>query len=220
MNLSEFELSDIDFNNIGAWPLVGKIILIAIVGVAIIGAGIWFDTKEQLVVLEAKEAEEQDLRKTFKAKQQKANAFPQLKKQLRNIEITFGGLLRLLPNKTQVPEVVVEISQRGTASGIELIRFEPQKERVGEGGIFMEFPIELYLLGNYHALGEFVSDIAGMRRIVTQHNVKIFITKHATKSLDGKLGMNVLVKTYYYKEDKAEDKKDDKKDDKKAKSKK
>jgi type IV pilus assembly protein PilO len=193
MNL---DLSKLDANNIGDWPLAIKGIAILVVCVAALGVGYWQHTQKQIIELEKEQRQEAELKRQFKIKQEQANILPQLKAQLEQIEESFGELLKRLPNKTEVEALLVDIAQQALASGLTVELFQPGGEAQGKGGFYVELPITLQLSGDYHAMGKFVSMVAALPRIVTQHNIKL------TPKGDGTLTMNQTAKTYRYVEQK------------------
>lgn len=188
MNLDE--LQNLDPNNIGAWPLPVRMVLI--IGVCLlVGAGFWkFDISTQTSLLETKRQEEVKIKKDFESKQRKAANLNALKMQLSEMKQSFGDMVRQLPDQTEVASLIVDISQTGLAAGLEFELFKPQKEKSSE--FYSELPISIRVVGNYHALGEFVSGIATLPRIVTTHDIKI--KKHSDDSDD--LVMEATAKTY------------------------
>ena len=196
MNIIE-ELQSLDMNDIGRWPFVFRAAAVAIVAVVATGAGLYlFVYEEKVPLLEKAEAEEQELRQTFEARQKKAANFDAYKEQLAEIESSFGTMLRQLPGKTEIPNLLVDISQTGLAAGLEEKLFQPMEENPRE--FYAEKPIKIRLDGSYHELGNFVSDIAALPRIVTLHDIEI--TPADTGAFD-QLVLNVTAKTYRYLED-------------------
>ena len=122
------DLRNVDFNNIGSAPLPIKVIVVVFIAVLIIGAGFYFDTKSQLTDLEIREAKEVELKATFETKAKKAANLEEYKDQLEEMRRTFGTLLRQLPSKTEIPALIVDISQTGLASGLEIMLFKPGSE--------------------------------------------------------------------------------------------
>ena len=193
MNLIE-ELQSLDVNDIGRWPLVFRAAVIALVFVAVTAAGIWFTiVKDKAPVLQRAEAEEQELRVTFENKQRKAANYDAYKAQLAQIEQSFGTMLRQLPGETEIPSLIVDISQTGLAAGLQEKLFQPQAEVPKD--FYAEKPIKIQLSGGYHEMANFVSGIAALPRIVTLHDINI--TPEQQGSFDS-LSLEVTAKTYRY----------------------
>lgn len=188
IDLSEFR--NLDPNNIGSWPLIFRIIVIALICVAVLGAGLWFDTKGQLDQLDKARQVETKLKDEFEKKQAKAANLDSYKQQMLEMEESFGTMLRQLPSKTEVAELLVDITQTGLASGLEFELFKPEKENPQE--FYAELPIQLKVNGTYHEFGDFVSGVAALPRIVTLHNISI------TASDNNQLSMEANAKTYRY----------------------
>jgi len=191
MNLSD--LNELDINNIASWPLPARIFVVAVVFVGVLGLGYWLDIKDQRINLEKVEAKETELRQTFEAKAKKAANLAAYEQQLEEMKESFGAMLRQLPNKTEVAELLVDISQTGLASGLEFELFKPQAEVPKE--FYAELPISIRVKGGYHEFGNFISGVAALPRIVTVHDVNVAPNK------DGELTMDLLAKTYRYMED-------------------
>jgi type IV pilus assembly protein PilO len=191
MNLSD--LNELDINNIASWPLPARIFVVAVVFVGVLGLGYWLDIKDQRINLEKVEAKETELRQTFEAKAKKAANLAAYEQQLEEMRESFGAMLRQLPNKTEVAELLVDISQTGLASGLEFELFKPQAEVPKE--FYAELPISIRVKGDYHAFGNFISGVAALPRIVTVHDVNV------APNTDGELTMDLLAKTYRYMED-------------------
>lgn len=196
MNL---DLNDLDFNNIGNWPLPAKIIAIAVVCAAVVGLTYWFDTQEQLQTLESARKKEQELKTVFETKQVKAAHLEEFKAQLEEMRQSFGTMLRQLPNKAEVADLLVDISQTGLASGLEFELFKPEAEIPKD--FYAELPVTIRVVGHYHEFGAFISGVAALPRIVTLHNISIKPT--AAKGGGGRLTMEVVAKTYRYLEEDA-----------------
>jgi type IV pilus assembly protein PilO len=161
-------------------------------------AGVWYylDTREQLEQFDVEEAQEDQLKQTFELKQKKAVNLEAYKRQLEEMQRTFGDLLKQLPDRTQVPDVLVDVSQTGLASGLEFELFKPAEEVNRE--FYAELPIQIRVVGDFMRFGNFVSGLAGLPRIVTVHNIKI--SRRADGNAKGKeqLLMDAIVKTYRY----------------------
>ena len=193
MNLIE-ELRSLDVNDIGRWPLFFRAAVIALVFVAVTFAGIWFTiVKDKAPVLQRAEVEEQELRVTFENKQRKAANYDAYKAQLAQIEQSFGTMLRQLPGETEIPSLIVDISQTGLAAGLQEKLFQPQAEIPRD--FYAEKPIKIRLSGGYHEMANFVSGIAALPRIVTLHDINI--TPEQQGSFD-RLSLEVTAKTYRY----------------------
>jgi len=189
--VKDINLSELDLSNIGKWPTALKIAVIVIVCVVVAVLGFTFDTKNQIAKLEHSEKEEISLKQEFENKQAKAVNLEAYKQQLKDIEETFGAMLRQLPSKTEVEGLLVDISQTGLASGIEFQLFKPEQERYID--FYAELPIRMKMTGTYHQFGNFVSGVAALPRIVTLHDISI---KGTPKS--NLLTMEVTAKTYRY----------------------
>ncbi len=183
------ELKDINLANIGTSPLWVKVLMIGVACLAILFAGYYLHHKDQLEDLKRVQAKELELRTTFENKAEKASNLELYKVQLEEMRRTFGTLLRQLPSKTEIPALIVDISQTGLASGLEIELFKPQGESKKE--FYAEKPIALRVKGDYHQFGAFASEIAALPRIVTLHNISL------TPS-DNKMTMTAEVKTYRY----------------------
>jgi type IV pilus assembly protein PilO len=197
MNLIE-ELRTLDPRDPGRWPLVvrGFFVLLIFLACAAIAwyVLVWNDDRP---VLQKAEADELDLRTQFETKQQRAANLDAYRQQLGEMERSFGALLRQLPGKTEVPNLLVDISQTGLAAGLSEKLFQPGAEK--SNGFYAELPIKIRLVGSYHQFGAFVSGIAALPRIVTLHDIQI-APVDAKGGYDN-LTMDVTAKTYRYIED-------------------
>jgi len=194
------ELNELDFSNVGQWPIAAKAICVLIV-CGIFGAGgYYFDTQGELDKLAKIEKKEQALRKVFEEKQGKAANLDAYKLQLEEMQVSFGTMLRQLPNKTEVAELLVDVSQTGLASGLEFELFQPEAEVRKE--FYAELPIKIKVKGRYHEFGDFISGLAALPRIVTIHDVKIGVGKTPKKSNSSSapklLLLEATAKTYRY----------------------
>lgn len=199
MNVIE-ELKSLDANDVGRWPLPFRAAVIAIVFVAVIGFGIyWFIIGDKGPLLERAEAEEQTLRTTFESKQRKAANYDAYRAQLAQMEQSFGTMLRQLPGETEIPSLIVDISQTGLAAGLQEKLFQPQPEV--QRDFYAEKPIKISLSGGYHEIANFVSGVAALPRIVTLHDIVITPDQRETYN---RLTMEVTAKTYRYLDQEAE----------------
>lgn len=193
MNLIE-ELQSLDMNDPGRWPLpfrIGAVILV-FAGVAAF-ATYMFVIKTDIPVLERAELEEQELRTTFEQKQRRAANFDAYRAQLAEIEREFGTMLRQLPGRTEVDSLLVDIAQTALSAGLEEQLFQPMGEIPRD--FYAELPIRLRYTGSFHELGDFVSGVAALPRIVTLHDIRI--TPVSPDAID-ELLLEVTAKTYRY----------------------
>src|SRR5262249_43407867 len=171
MNVME-ELRTLDPRDPGRWPLpiqAGAVAIWFVILTFILSyALVWNDKRPEL---DQRESEEQQLRNEFQTKHAKAVNLDVYKQQLKDIERSFGALLRQLPGKTEVPNLLVDISQTGLSAGLQEKLFQPQPEQRKD--FYAEQPIKIRLSGSYHQFGEFVSGIAALPRIVTLHDIDI-----------------------------------------------
>jgi type IV pilus assembly protein PilO len=188
MNLSD--LNELDISNIANWPTPARVFVISLVFVGVLGLGYWLDIKDQRTSLQQAEAQEQQLRRTFEVKAKKAANLQAYEQQLAEMKESFGAMLRQLPNKTEVAELLVDISQTGLASGLEFELFKPQAEVPRE--FYAELPISIRVKGDYHEFGSFISGVAALPRIVTVHDINV------EPDSNGELTMDILAKTYRY----------------------
>lgn len=210
MKLSEVQ--NLDPNNMGSWPGAFKAIAIGIICAAVLGAGYYFDTQAQLDDLDSQVRRERELKDVFEAKQRKAANLEPLKRQLQEMEQSFGALLRLLPNRTEIEGLLVDISKSGLAAGLEFEVFRPTEEQPAD--FYAIQPIEIVVTGDYHKFGEFISAVAALPRIVTVHDIEITPTTTGpaarqpvgvdrNKPQERRLSMRIVAKTYRYLEEEA-----------------
>ena len=197
MNFVE-QLRTLDQRDVGRWPLPVRAFFIAVIFAVVAAVGwymfVWNDDRP---VLQKAQADEMDLRAQFESKQQRAANLDAYRAQLTEMERSFGAMLRQLPGKTEVPNLLVDISQTGLAAGLQEKLFQPGSEK--SNGFYAELPIKIRLVGSYHDFGNFVSGIAALPRIVTLHDIQI--TPVDAKSGYDDLVMDVTAKTYRYIED-------------------
>jgi type IV pilus assembly protein PilO len=194
MNIVD-ELRNLDTNDPGRWPLPIRIGAVAIAFTAVAAIGIYMlVVKEEMPLLERAEREEVELRTQFEDRQRKAANFDAYRAQLADIERDFGAMLRQLPGETEVPSLLVDISQTGLGAGLEEQLFQPTGEI--QKDFYAELPIRLRYSGSYHELGNFVSGIAALPRIVTLHDITI--RPRGGNSSPDELTLDVTAKTYRY----------------------
>ena len=192
------QLSELDFNNAGSWPIAAKIGTLVIVAAAVIGGVFYLDTQDQIKALETLQSKEISLKAEFQRKQKKSANLEALRRQLVEMEEILQGLLRQLPKSTDMDDLVVDVSQTGLASGLESDTFDPQGEIKKE--FYVEVPIKIKVIGKYHEFGNFVSGLAVLPRIVTIHDIVIKGHK-LSKQTSKDLTMSAVAKTYRYVED-------------------
>ena len=189
------DLNDLDINAIGSWPMPVKVGVIVVVCILTLVLGYFLDISDQQQKLGRAEAKELTLKQDFEAKWKKAANLDAYKLQMKEMEQSFGTMLRQLPSKTEIDDLLVDISQTGLATGIKFKLFKPTKEIHKD--FYAEFPIEMEMTGDYHRFGRFVSGIAALPRIVTLHNITI--TKNEqSESGKNNMTMSVIAKTYRY----------------------
>jgi type IV pilus assembly protein PilO len=190
------DLNNLDPSNPGTWPLPVKAVVILVVCVAVIAAGWHFDITKQREALAVEAQKEQESRDTLEVKQKKAANLKALKEQMKEMEQSFGDMIRQLPDRTEVAGLLVDISQTGLGAGLEFKLFKPKGEQPSE--FYATLPIEISVVGTYHQIGEFVSGIAALPRIVTTHDIDITKLKGKGKAGSGeeRLSMKAVAKTY------------------------
>ncbi|MEN8819508.1 MAG: type 4a pilus biogenesis protein PilO [Abyssibacter sp.] len=202
MNAREIfdELQGLDPNNPGAWPGYARTGAIILIMAVIIGAGTWYLVKPKFAELEKVEQQETQLRQTFETKQRKIANLDAYKAQLEEMRRSFGAMLRQLPNRTEVANLLNDISQTRVASGLEEELFQPQGEITKE--FYAEIPNKITVVGTYHEMGSFVSGVAALPRIVTIDQVEIRPAGGDRRSrggqAPGELRMQALAKTFRY----------------------
>ncbi len=189
------QLRQLDFNDIGRWPFVFHMFFIGLFFSVATALGIYFLVwQSQMPVLRKAEKEELELRASFEEKQKKAANLDAYRAQLDEIGRSFGTMLRQLPDKTEIPNLLVDISQTGLGAGLQEELFQPVDEVRRD--FYAEKPIKIRLRGSYHDFGRFVSDIAALPRIVTLHDIAI--TPAGKDVAPDQLVLNVTAKTYRY----------------------
>lgn len=194
---SNFDLRNLDFNNAGAWPVAVKAFFCVLLAAVILFLGWYFFVDDQKIQLEGLQAKEAELRGEFETKQGKAVNLEALKAQLAEMEIMLQQMLRQLPSKTEMPDLIVDISQTALATGIQNDLFQPGTEVRQE--FYAEKPISLRMRGSYHQFGAFVSGVASLPRVVimTMHDISLR-PQTGPGSSGGELLLEGTVKTYRY----------------------
>ena len=194
-SIRDFDISDLDFDNVGSWPLAIKLFIWAALIAAILVAGYYYHIEglqAQLAVVEAKETE---LKKEFEKKAFQAANLDAYRRQMVEMKESFGALVSQLPSDTEVPGLLEDITNKGLLNGLEIASIDLQKEQAKE--FYVELPISIIATGSYHDLGAFISAMAGLPRIVTLHDFTI----SAPTAGSNRLNMRIIAKTYRYKDE-------------------
>ncbi len=194
MSSKKVDLRNLDFNNSGAWPFQVKVGACILLGLLIIGLTWYFFVSDKRLALQAEEATEVTLREEFQGKQGRASNLEPLKQQLAQMEVMLQQMLRQLPSKNEMPDLIVDVSQTALASGINNELFQPGAETMLE--FYAEKPIALRMVGTYHQFGAFVSGVASLPRVVimTMHDISLKPRGEG----DQTLVLEGTVKTYRY----------------------
>ncbi len=194
--LQNFDINDLDVNNIGAWPGPVKVILMVLAFALVVGAGYYFYLTDKQSVLDRAEAKEMELRADYEVKAEKAANLEEYRSQKQQMEATFGALLKQLPQDTEVPGLLDDITRSALDNELTIESIDLQQERQLE--FYVELPIDIVVEGNYHKIGTFVSGVAALSRIVTLHD---FTLEPQGSPLNLKL--KILAKTYRYVDEEA-----------------
>lgn len=206
MSKKKINLRELDINNIGGWPRQAQIVFCVLVALLILGLGWWLFVRSKGTELESLQNTESELRSEFQTKQGRASNLVALKQQLAQMEQQLQQMLRQLPSKTEMPDLIVDISQTALATGIANELFQPGPETPKE--FYAEKPIALRMVGTYHQFGAFVSGVASLPRVVilTMHDISLQpkAAKGANPDATAVIGPNTplelagTVKTYRY----------------------
>lgn len=189
--LQSFDKEKYTLDTIGVWPALAKFGLLVSLLVVALGLGYWFKIKEMYVVKDRAVASEQKLKKDFEKKAFEAKNLPAYREQMKEIDISFGALLAQLPEDTEVPGLLEDITEIGLGSSLNISSIALQPERASE--FYIELPIKISATGTYHDFGAFVSGVSGLPRIVTLHNYSL------KRDQGGLLDFSIEAKTYRYK---------------------
>lgn len=184
------DFKSLDPKDIGTWPLLPRVTVLLGVLAALLVAGWWFDWKSQLEELEGKQQQEAKLKDEYLDKKRQAVNLEEHRKQLAEIDKSFGALLKQLPNKAEMEALLIDINQAGLGRGLQFELFKPGKETTKD--FYAELPITLKITGIYHDLGAFSADVAKLSRIVSLTNVAVVPDK------GGQLKMDAIAMTYRY----------------------
>ncbi|HEX7270539.1 MAG TPA: type 4a pilus biogenesis protein PilO [Casimicrobiaceae bacterium] len=184
------DLRRLNIREAGNWPLLPKVLILGLIFVAIIAAGGFFDWRDQLDALDRAQATEAKLKGDYATKKARAVNLELYVQQLKEIEQSFGALLKQLPNKSEMDALLTDINQAGLGRGLQFELFRPAtQERMAD--FYAELPINVKVTGNYHDMGAFASDVAQLPRIVTLNDLNIVNDK-------GTLTMDAVAKTFRY----------------------
>lgn len=200
MNITIEDINNIDFKTAGNLPLPVQAGILGVLLGVLVFIGYWFVWSPALEELDQAKAKETELRETFLSKKRQSINLALYKEQMIEVEKTFGALLRQLPDKSQMDALLTDINQAGLSRGLEFELFKPSTEVIGD--FYAEMPISIKVIGTYHDLGAFATDISKLSRIVTLNNLSLTINKKDDKDTkqksDGKLIMEAIAKTYRY----------------------
>lgn len=196
-SLREFDLGDLDFDNVGAWPTPIKLVIWLVLIIAVGLAGYHYHIKDLQLDLAKQEAQEVNLKKEFEKKAFQAANLDAYRQQMVEMEESFGALVSQLPSDTEVPGLLEDITNKGLLNGLKVASIDLQAEQARE--FYVELPIAIKASGSYHDLGAFISGMAGLPRIVTLHDFNI--SSKGDNAND--LNMSIIAKTYRYKDGEA-----------------
>jgi type IV pilus assembly protein PilO len=196
-SMREFDFGDLDFENVGSWPVPVKVLVWVLLLIAVIVGGYYYHVED--LQLELAKAQEQEvvLKKDFETKAFQAANLEAYRKQMVEMEESFGALVSQLPSDTEVPGLLEDITNKGLLNGLDIAVIDLQNEQARE--FYVELPISIVASGSYHDLGAFISGMAGLPRIVTLHDFEISTNRKKPHVLD----MKILAKTYRYKDEDA-----------------
>ncbi|MDF3936493.1 type 4a pilus biogenesis protein PilO [Pseudomonas citronellolis] len=191
--LRKIDINDLDFSNVGSWPAAVKVVAGALLMVLVLVLGYQFHLSDLRSELDQRRAEEDTLKQQFATKAFQAANLDAYKTQMKEMEESFGALLRQLPSDTEVPGLLEDITRTGLGSGLEFEEIKLLPEATQQ--FYIELPIQISVVGGYHDLATFVSGVSSLPRIVTLHDFEI---KPVSADSTTKLRMTILAKTYRY----------------------
>ncbi len=189
------DLRRLDPKSIGSWPALPKLGVLLLALITIIAASYFLDWQSQLESIDTAAKKEQSLRDTFLEKKKRAIDLDAYRKQLADIERSFGTLLKQLPSKSEMEALLTDINQAGLGRGLQFELFKPASSEV-VSEFYAELPINIRVTGSYHDMGAFASDISKLSRIVLLNDVSL-----ALSPKEGGLTMDAVAKTYRYLDD-------------------
>ena len=193
-SLNEFDLADLDFENIGSWPVAVKVVTAVLLFLFVMFGGYYYHVEGLQTNLANAEQLEITLKRDFEKKAFEAANLQAYERQMVEMEESFGALVSQLPSDTEVPGLLEDITNKGELNGLTINTIDLLEERPQE--FYVELPIQINAEGSYHDLGAFISGMAGLPRIVTLHDFEIVVEGNATNMLK----MNILAKTYRYRD--------------------
>ncbi|MEZ5501754.1 MAG: type 4a pilus biogenesis protein PilO [Halioglobus sp.] len=193
-SIREFDVGDLDFDNVGSWPLAIKVLVWVVLVIVVLVGGYYYHIEDLQLKLAEAEAKEVKLKKDFEKKAFQAANLDAYRQQMEEMEESFGALVSQLPSDTEVPGLLEDITNKGLLNGLDIASIDLQKEKAKE--FYVELPIAIKAKGSYHDLGAFISGMAGLPRIVTLHDFEISADDKNTN----KLSLQITAKTYRYKD--------------------
>jgi len=185
-----FDINNVDVNQAGSWPIGVKAVVYLLVLAIVVGGGVHFFIKDKHVAVEREIAKERELKQEYQTKAFQVASLDALRKQMADVEGRFAELLKQLPTDKEVPGLLEDITEIGRGAGLDfnLIALQPERKEQ----FYVELPIRILVRGNYHQMGEFVSGVAAIKRIVTLHDFAL------EPEDNGQLSMEISAKTYRY----------------------
>jgi type IV pilus assembly protein PilO len=196
-SLRDFDVNDLDMDNVGSWPIAVKLLIWAALLAAVLTAGYYYHIEGLQLQLKSVAEQEETLKKDFEKKAFQAANLDAYRQQMVEMEESFGALVSQLPSDTEVPGLLEDITNKGLLNGLEIASIDLQAEQAKE--FYVELPIAIVAKGSYHDLGAFISAMAGLPRIVTLHDFTISAGGDNTNQLN----MSIIAKTYRYKDGEA-----------------
>lgn len=194
MNFDDF--NNIDLKKAGSLPIPVKLVLLGILGLLLLAAGYFLLWRPGMEAYDQAAAKEQALRQTFLDKKSQAVKIEAYRQQMVDIEKTFGALLKQLPDRSEMDGLLTDINQSGLGRGLEFELFKPGQEVVSD--FYAEMPIKVKILGDYHDIGAFATDVSRLSRIVTLNDMSIMPVEKDIKGGGGMLVLEAVAKTYRY----------------------
>jgi type IV pilus assembly protein PilO len=196
MNIRLEDFNNIDLKNAGSLPIAVKLVLLGILALMLLVTGYFILWRPAIEDYNQAEVKEQELRQTFLAKKGQAVKIEAYRQQMVDIEKTFGALLKQLPDRSEMDGLLTDINQSGLGRGLEFELFKPGQEVVAD--FYAEMPIQIKVLGNYHDIGAFATDVSRLSRIVTLNDLSISPLQKDVKGGGGTLLLEAIAKTYRY----------------------